>query len=508
MAKALLSVADKTGIVELARALLDHGYELVSTGQTARELRQAGFEVQSVADLIGFPEILGGRVKTLHPVVFAGLLARRELAEHTKELEEHHIEAIDVVAVNLYPFQETVRSSGVTLDDALENIDIGGVSLLRAAAKNYQSVVVLSDPGQYEMVIGALKEKGEVDLAVRRQLAQAAFSSTAVYDSCISQYLKDGAYTMEQEMTLAYEKVQDLRYGENPHQKAAFYRDILTRQGLGNMRQLAGSELSFNNLADADAALNLVVEFTQPAAVAIKHNNPCGVGIGANLAEAFQRAYQSDSVSIYGGIVAFNGEVDAAVSRLLSPIFLEVLLAPSYTEEALRLLMKKKKLRILQLPQLETRADDYEVRRLQGGILWQERDTEREDTSRWETVTQRKPTSEERSALELAWRVVKHVKSNAIVVANNYGTLGVGAGQMNRVTSTRLALEQAGDKAKGAVMASDAMFPFADSLLRASEAGIAAVVQPGGSIRDDEVIHQADEADMAMMFTGRRHFRH
>ena len=508
MPKALLSVADKTGIIELAQVLAAQGYDLVSTGQTARVLREAGLTVQNVAELIGFPEILEGRVKTLHPVVFAGLLARRELTEHLQELQEHSIELIDVVAVNLYPFQATVRSPEATLEDALENIDIGGVSLLRAAAKNYRSVVVLSDPRQYPRVIEALNDEGQVDQDTRRQLAQEAFASTALYDGCISQYLKGSQPAASDELTLVYEKVQDLRYGENPHQTGAFYRDMLTTRGLGNMSQLSGQALSYNNLADADAALNLVVEFTEPAAVAIKHNNPCGVGMGCDLKEAFQRAYDSDPVSIYGGIVAFNGEVDEGVARLLSPIFLEVLLAPAYTQEALELLKKKKKLRILHLPDMQPASGDYEVRRLQGGILWQERDTGREDISDWETVTQREPTQEEMGALELAWRVVKHVKSNAIVVANNYRTLGVGAGQMNRVNSTRLALEGAGELAKGAVMASDAMFPFPDSLVHAARAGIAAVVQPGGSIRDEEVIAEANAVGMAMLFTGRRHFRH
>lgn len=506
---ALLSVANKTGVVELARGLQALGYRLVSTGGTAAALAAAGLPITGVSELTGFPELLDGRVKTLHPSIYAGILARRDVAAHRAELSEQGLSTIDLVAVNLYPFKHTVSRAGATLDEAIENIDIGGVTLLRAAAKNYQDVIVMADPAQYSMVLGRLQATGEVPADVRRELAWRAFAHTAAYDAYIARYLSAGEREdrFPDDLVLLYEKVQNLRYGENPHQAGAFYRDAFSRAGLAGATQLGGLPLSYNNLADADAALGLVREFEVPAAVAIKHHNPSGVGIGPDLATAFARARDCDPVSIYGGIVAVNRVLDRATALLMAPIFLEVVLAPAYAPEACEVLAKKRNLRLLEVP-VEPPGPEYDLRRVCGGVLWQDRDTGADDRSAWKIVTHRSPTSEELAALRLAWTVAKHTKSNAIVVATPEMTLGVGAGQMNRVTSARLATAQAGERARGAAMASDAMIPFPDTVEVAAGAGIAALIQPGGSLRDQEVIELADVAGMAMVFTGRRHFRH
>lgn len=509
MKKALISVSDKTGVVDFARGLVTLGYSIVSTGGTAQTLAQAGLPVTSVSQLTGFPEVLGGRVKTLHPVIYAGLLARRDDPGHMQELSQHGIEGIDLVAVNLYPFAKTVASPGVTLADAIENIDIGGVSLLRAAAKNHSSVTVVCDPARYPEVLGYLRQ-GELPHGIRLELARQAFAHTAAYDGYIATYLGSVASApplLPSTLVHVYEKVQDLRYGENPHQSAAFYRDALACSGLAAFRQLAGIPLSYNNIADADAALGAVQEFRVPAAVAVKHANPCGVGTGPDVVTAFARARDGDPVSIFGGIVAVNRQVDEELARLMVPIFLDVAIAPGFTPGALDLLAKKTKLRLLEGPVAHP-APGYDLKRVIGGVLVQDRDVVEDDPGTWRTVSKRPPTDQDVAAMLMAWKVAKHVKSNAIVVAEAGATLGIGAGQMNRVNSTRLALEQAGKRARGAALASDAMFPFADSVELAAKAGISAIVQPGGSVRDREVIDAVDAAGMAMVFTGRRHFRH
>lgn len=509
MKTALISVFDKTGVVEFARGLADLGYRLLSTGGTAAALTEAGLPVLAISELTGFPEVLDGRVKTLHPAIFAGILGRRDHPPHREELARHGLPGIDLVAVNLYPFAQVSSRSGVTWEEAVEKIDVGGVALLRAAAKNHESVIVVHDPVQYPGVLDALR-RGDVPAIDRRELGRQAFAHTAAYDGCIAAYLGRAEGVDELfpgTLVQIYEKVQDLRYGENPHQAGAFYRSAPERTGLAALEQLAGIPLSYNNLADADAALRALWEFTEPAAVVVKHANPCGVAVGPDAATAFTRAKDADPVSIFGGIVAVNRPVDEELAALMAPIFLEVVIAPRFLPAAREMFVRKTKLRLLEGPVVRGAAA-RECRSVVGGVLVQERDVTEDEPASWRTATRRAPSGPELAALLMAWRVVKHVKSNAIVVATAEATLGVGAGQMNRVNSTRLALEQAGPRAAGAALASDAMFPFADSVELAARAGIAAIVQPGGSVRDPEVIAACDAAGLAMVFTGRRHFRH
>ena len=509
--KALLSVYDKTGITDFARELVALGYDLVSTGATHRELSQAGLAVQQVADLTGSPEMLGGRVKTLHPKVHGGILARRNLADDMAELASHGIDTIDLVAGNLYPFQQTVSRPDVTLDDALENIDIGGPTMVRAAAKNFPHVVVVVDPADYPWVIERLRDTEGLSTHQRQALARKAFQHVALYDTAVSAYLGRSAESpFTHELTIGLEKLFDLRYGENPHQQAALYALSSTSGGLAGARQLHGKELSYNNLLDADGAWTTVADFAEPAVAVVKHTNPCGLAIHDDMAEAYRRAYNGDPVSAFGGIVAFNRPVTAAAAEAMGSIFYEVVIAPDYQPDALELLQKKKNLRVLVVGnQDQAGSDGYlKVQQISGGLLVQTPDNPREDSATWRTVTQRKPTVYELQDLAFAWKAVKHIKSNAIVLAKERTLLGMGAGQPNRVISVQLAAQAAGEGAQGSFLASDAFFPFADSIEAAAKAGVTAIVQPGGSIRDQEVIEAADRLGLVMLFTGIRHFRH
>lgn len=513
--KAIISVSDKTGVTELARDLAELGWEIYSTGGTQKALTSSGIEVKTITELTGFPEILDGRVKTLHPIIYAGILARRDKPEHMQELERQNIDTIDLVAVNLYPFLETVTQAGVTLEEALENIDIGGPSLLRACAKNFPHVIVLTDPADYSLVTEGLRQ-GEISLETRRRLAQKAFQHTALYDSAISRYLRQGEDGFPEELTLGLTKRYDLRYGENPHQKASFYAELGVEHnmysGITHSEKLGGKELSFNNILDADAAWGAVCDFAEPTVAVVKHTNPCGLACHSDILEAYRLAYEGDPISAFGGIVATNRPVTQAMAQAIVETFYEIVIAPDFEDEALKLLKERKNLRILRTklppdyPEKLPQGLDY--RYVVGGMLVQDRDISSQTRTQMQVVTKREPTEEEWTDLLFSWKAVKHIKSNAIVIAKNKALLGMGAGQPNRVTSVVLARVRAGEKAKGAVMASDAMFPFPDSIHEAAKAGVSAVIQPGGSIRDQESIDAADEYNMTMVFTGVRHFRH
>ncbi len=508
--RALISVSDKTGVVEFARKLHSAGVSLISTGGTMKALKEAGIPVTYVSDVTGFPEIMDGRVKTLHPYIHGGILAIRDDAAHQRAMEEHHIGAIDLVVVNLYPFRQTIAKANVTLAEAIENIDIGGPAMIRAAAKNFRYVTVVVDPSRYDAVASSIAASGSVPDDLRMELAKEAFCHTAAYDACISRYLAKelGEGDFPQNVPLTLEKVQDLRYGENPHQGAAFYREAGAKGGVANAKQLHGKELSFNNIVDIEASYNLVAEFTAPAAAIIKHTNPCGTGIGATISEAYKKAYESDPLSAFGGIVALNREVDAETAAEIKKIFVEVVIAPGFAEDAFQILAEKKNIRLMTLPLPNLQEDRMDMKRVSGGMLLQSADIADTARENMRVVTKRQPTEEEWRQLLFAWKVVKHVKSNAIVVAGGGQTYGVGAGQMNRVGSAKIAFEQAGDKSKGAVLSSDAFFPFRDTIDECGKAGITAVIQPGGSIRDQESIDAANEHNIAMVFTAMRHFRH
>ena len=509
--RALISVSDKTGVVEFARQLADLGVELLSTGGTKSLLQNEGIPVKSVSDVTGFPEILDGRVKTLHPAIHSGLLAVRTSAEHQAQMESLGLGYIDFVVVNLYPFQQTIAKPDVTWEDAIENIDIGGPTMLRSAAKNHEFVTVVVDASDYAEVIEQLQAEGEVSLATKRRLAAKVFRHTAAYDALISDYLsKQTGEPLPERLTVTYEKVQDLRYGENPHQTAAFYRKPLAPAGnITTAEQLHGKELSYNNIGDANAALQIVREFTEPAVVAVKHMNPCGVGIGATIEEAYIKAYEADPTSIFGGIVAANRTIDGATAQRLHEIFLEIIIAPDFTAEALEILSKKKNIRLLKLGQAPSALQaTFAVTSVDGGMLVQENDTKQLADEDLKVVTDRQPTAEEMKQLLFAWKVVKHVKSNAIVLVNDDMTVGIGAGQMNRVGAAKIAIEQAATKSKGAVLSSDAFFPMNDTVQLAAAAGVTAIIQPGGSIKDQDSIDLANEKGIAMIFTGVRHFKH
>lgn len=504
--RALLSVTDKTGVVEFARGLQGLGWELVSTGATARALQEAGLPVIPVQELTGFPELLDGRVKTLHPAVHAAILARPR-AEDAAELERFGIQPIDLVACNLYRFEEAARAS-FSWDELVEHVDVGGVALLRAAAKNASRVAVLTEPSQYPEALAFLRERGEVPEEVRRRWAALAFLHTAYYDALIAQVLsaRTGLETFPDRLVRAWRKVRELRYGENPHQRAAVYRDPLGSEGsLAAVESLGGKELSYNNLLDAHAAWALVCEFTEPAAVVVKHTNPCGCATHPTLAGAVAGALRGDPTSAFGGIVACNRPVDHNSAAALKETFLEVVVAPGFEPEALEVLRKKRNLRLL-TP--KGAGLQVELRSLQGGMLVQEPDRAGWDPEQLRVVTRRAPTEEQWRSLRFAWTVCKHTKSNAIVLARGTEVVGVGAGQMSRVDSVRMAVWKAGDRAQGAVLASDAFFPFPDGVEEAARAGVVALVQPGGSVRDEEVVSAADRAGCAMVFTGVRHFRH
>jgi len=508
--RALISVSNKEGIIPFAKQLAELGVDIISTGGTKRALEEAGVPVISISDVTGFPEILDGRVKTLHPAIHGGILAVRSDERHQAALKEHGIRPIDLVVVNLYPFQQTIAKPDVTLAEAIENIDIGGPTMVRAAAKNYADVAIVVDPADYPMVIEELKTTGSIQAKTRQQLAAKAFRHTAAYDAMIAEYLTGlTGEEYPETLTVTYTKKQSLRYGENPHQSAAFYAKPLGAAfSIAKAAQLHGKELSYNNINDANAAINLIREFQKPAAAAIKHMNPCGVGVGATLLEAFTKAYEADPVSIFGGIVAVNREVDKETAERMHDIFLEIVIAPSFSDEALAILTKKKNIRLLTLDFAAPDVKEKTLVSVNGGLLVQEADKYTLEDAEWNVVTKREPTEAEREQLRFAWKVVKHVKSNAIVLAKNGMTVGVGAGQMNRVGAANIAIEQAGEQAVGAVLASDAFFPMDDTVEAAAKAGITAIIQPGGSIRDADSIRKADEYGVAMVFTGVRHFKH
>ncbi len=510
--RALLSVSDKTGIVELARELTAFGFEIISTGGTARVLRDDGVAVIEAAEVTGSPEILGGRVKTLHPYIHGAILARTDLEEQKRELNELGIIPIELVVVNLYPFEETIAREGIAHDEALENIDIGGPAMLRAAAKNHSRVAVVVNPARYGELIDEIKQSGAVGSETRFRLAAEAFAHTAAYDAAIAAYFKTFPETETElypdRLSISLNKVQDLRYGENPQQEAAFYAFTGLREGFAAAKQLQGKELSFNNLNDLNAAWELVVEFDQPTAVAVKHTNPCGVGSAPTLFEAYGLAYEADPVSIFGGVLALNRPVGAATAREMEKIFLEVIAAPQFTESALEILKHKKDIRLLEIDTAVSGKGKIDLKKIAGGVLIQAADLEPVDVSKGRVVTEREPAAEEWDALNFAQKVVKHVRSNAIVIAGNGRTYGIGAGQMNRIGAARIALSQAGTRAKGAVLGSDAFFPFPDIVDEAAKAGIKAIVQPGGSLRDDQSIRLCNRLGLAMVFTGRRYFKH
>ncbi len=518
--RALLSVSDKTGLVEFAKALADFGVQLISTGGTRKALCEAGLKVLEVAEVTGFPEMLDGRVKTLHPRIHGGILAIRDNPEHQAKLREHKIEPIDLVVCNLYPFEATLAKPTSTHEDIVENIDIGGPSMVRAAAKNYHDVAIVTTPGQYAAIIEEMKANaGALRLTTRETLAAAAYAHTAAYDHAIAGYFaKRLGQPQEwpQRLDLSFQKKQGLRYGENPHQQAAFYIEPGVRHAcVATAEILHGKELSYNNFLDLDSALNLVRDFPQPAAVVVKHNNPCGAAIGAALVEAFTKAYEGDPVSAFGGILGFNREVDEATAMQITEPnrFIECIIAPGYSTKALEIIttrpMWKKSVRLLKTgPMQATASVRTDYRRVDGGLLAQTGDVLGDEIGKAKVMSLRMPTDGEKTDLALAWTVAKHVKSNAIVLAKGGMVVGVGAGQMSRIDSTYLAARKAGDRAKGSVLASDAFFPFRDNVDMAAQFGVTAIVQPGGSVRDQESIAACDEHKMALLFTGVRHFRH
>ncbi|MFW6105549.1 MAG: bifunctional phosphoribosylaminoimidazolecarboxamide formyltransferase/IMP cyclohydrolase [Chloroflexota bacterium] len=509
--RAIISVSDKSGVVDFARGLKELGIDIFSTGGTKKALEAAEIKIYSVSELTGFPEILDGRVKTLHPAVHGGLLARRDLPRHLSELTQNHIEPIDMVVVNLYPFVETVSKTGVSLDEALENIDIGGPSMLRSAAKNFPSVLVIVDPSDYDTILQKLSQ-GNIDSKYRKRLAQKAFQHVALYDTAIAQYLNEEAFP--EETTIALKKCYNLRYGENPHQQAAFYleQNVRRRQdGLASLEQLGGPEISFNNLLDLDAALNVLSDFTAPTIAIMKHTNSCGLAFHNDLAEAYRRALTGDPVASFGGIVASNRSIDLATAREIDKHHFDAIVAPEYDKEALELLGKKQSLRLVKvaLYRYPSSSESYfDFRYIRGGFLAQSPDLLTEAELQPRTVSKRQPSDTESSDLLFAWKAVKCVKSNAIVIARDKTLLGMGAGQPSRVVSVELALKRAGDRSKNSVLASDAFFPFTDGPELAIKGGVTAIIQPGGSVRDKEVIDLADKYNVAMVFTGVRHFRH
>ncbi|MHB1392335.1 MAG: bifunctional phosphoribosylaminoimidazolecarboxamide formyltransferase/IMP cyclohydrolase [Clostridia bacterium] len=510
--RALISVSDKTGIVDFAKELVKLGIEIISTGGTAIAFEEEGIKVIGISEITGYPECLDGRVKTLHPNIHGGLLAVRDNEVHMNKLRELGIETIDIVVVNLYPFRKTIEKEGVEHHEAIENIDIGGPSMLRAAAKNYKYVTVIVNPSDYQKVLEEINDKGNTTEATRFELAAKVFSHTASYDTLIGNYLWDkaGLPKYPETVTMTFEKVQELRYGENPHQAAAYYREMKAVSGsIATAVQLHGKELSFNNINDANAALETLKEFDEPAAVAVKHANPCGVGVGSSLYEAYTKAYEGDPISIFGGIIALNREVDEKTASEIGKIFVEIVIAPSYSEEALGILKSKKNIRIMQLEDICRKPkSDMDIKKVGGGLLVQDADWQDFTMADIKNVTDKKPTEKEMKDMLFAWKVVKHVKSNAIVVAKDGMTLGIGPGQTNRIWSANMSLERSGEKAKGAVIASDAFFPFGDVVTVAAKAGILAIIQPGGSLRDQESIDECNKNNISMIFTGMRHFKH
>lgn len=515
--KALISVSDKTGVVEFAKGLVALGWEILSTSGTMKLLKKSGVPVTSVSDVTGFPEICDGRVKTLHPKIHGALLARRDIPEHMKELKDNDIETIDLVCVNLYPFRETIAKPDVTMEDAVEHIDIGGPSMLRSSAKNWESVTVVCNPADYETVLSEIKAGGNTTRETRLKLSAKAYTHTAEYDMAISTYMRAQA-GLPEKLFLEYDLKQELRYGENPHQEAKFFASTVKEPfSLATAEQLNGKELSYNNIQDANATLNIAREFDEPFCVGVKHMNPCGSATGKTIAEAWKKAYEADKTSIFGGIVAANREIDLETAQMLKPIFLEIVMAPSFAPDALELLCTKKNLRVLKVDMSKDNTVRKQYVSMNGGMLVQDRDINTKPVAADQCVTELKPTVEQLADMEFAWKIVKHVKSNAIVVAKGGMTYGVGAGQMNRIGSAEIALKQAQNTLKeegkdimteGLVLASDGFFPFNDCVALAAEYGIKAIVQPGGSIRDEDSIKLANEKGITMLFTGERHFKH
>ena len=508
--RALVSVSDKTGLVEFVRGLVDLGWEIIATGGTQKLLESSGVKTTGISEVTGFPEILDGRVKTLHPKVHGGILARRELPEHMATIKENGIQTIDLVCVNLYPFRQTISKEGVTLEEAIENIDIGGPSMVRSAAKNWKDVTIVCDPADYGKVLGELRENGSTKPETRLQLSAKAYTHTAEYDACIATYMRKAA-GLNEKLFLEYDLKQPLRYGENPHQQASFYAaPEPVPYSLASARQIQGKELSYNNIQDANAALNVVRDFSDPFCVALKHMNPCGAAVGKTIEEAWQAAYEADKVSIYGGIVAVNRELTADIAAAMKPIFLEIVIAPSFSPEALEILSSKKNLRVLEVDMTPSEAPVPQYVGVTGGLLVQQLDTQTETLDPSQCVTKVKPAPALMDDLQFGWNIVKHVKSNAIAVVRDGHTIGIGAGQTNRVGSAHIALEQAREAGftEGLVLASDGFLPFADTVELAARYGVTAIVQPGGSIRDEESVVKADELGICMIFTGVRHFKH
>ncbi|MBD3296120.1 MAG: bifunctional phosphoribosylaminoimidazolecarboxamide formyltransferase/IMP cyclohydrolase [Candidatus Omnitrophica bacterium] len=514
--RALVSVSDKTGLDRLIKLLDDMGVEIISTGGTYKKIKAMGVEAVEISGYTGFPEMMNGRVKTLHPKIHGGLLALRDNSEHMEQAERQGISMIDMVVVNLYPFEETIAKENVTLEEAIENIDIGGPSMLRSAAKNYRSVAVVSCPSQYDEVIRELRgNDGEISLEMSRELALKVFRKTARYDRSISKYLAGATNTPERfpvDMDIQLEKVRPLRYGENPHQKAAFYREPASKNsGIAGACQHQGKELSFNNILDLSAALNMVKDFDEPAVSVVKHNNPCGAASGDTLKKAYIDALDCDRLSAFGSIMGFNGKVDGDLASVIleEASFVECVIAPGYDDNALEVFSAKKNLRVLSAPEaFEDAAAEPDIKKIAGGALVQDADTGTVDRTSLEIPTAKKPTEEQMRSLLFGWKVVKHVKSNAIVLCRDTRTVGIGAGQMSRVDSVIISVRKAAERAKNSVMASDAFFPVPDSIEKAHEAGISAIIQPGGSIRDGEVIEACDRLGIPMVLTGMRHFRH
>ena len=508
--RALVSVSDKTGLVDFVKGLVDLGWEIIATGGTQKLLEKEGVKTIGISEVTGFPEILDGRVKTLHPKVHGGILARRDVPAHMETLKENEVETIDLVCVNLYPFRQTIAKEGVTLEDAIENIDIGGPSMVRSAAKNWRDVTIVCNPADYDTVLAELREKGTTTHETRLKLSAKAYTHTAEYDACIATYMRKQA-GLNEKLFLEYDLKQPLRYGENPHQSANFYAALEPSPfSLAFATQIQGKELSYNNIQDANAALNVLRDFKEPFCVALKHMNPCGAAVGKTIEEAWQAAYEADKVSIYGGIVGVNRELTAEVARGMKPIFLEIVIAPSFTPEALEILSTKKNLRVMQVDMNYDGSPVPQYVSVNGGLLAQQLDTQVEEVSMDMCVTKVKPTEAQMADLNFGWKIVKHVKSNAICVVRDGHTIGVGAGQTNRVGSAEIALEEAkaAGFTEGLILSSDGFLPFDDTVALAAKYGVTAIVQPGGSIRDADAIAKADELGIAMLFTGVRHFKH
>lgn len=510
MKRALISVFDKEGIIGFASELKNLGWEIISTGGTSKILKESGIEVLDVEEVTKFPEILNGRVKTLNPYIHGGLLYKRKDPSHMKTIEDMDIYPIDMVVNNLYPFEETIKKQGITQEDIIENIDIGGPSMIRAGAKNYEDVAVIIDPKDYELVLDELKNSGETSLSTRRYLARKVFNYTAYYDTLISNYFnKIEEVQFPDKLTLAYKSKKDLRYGENPHQEAAFYKEVGKTDGtIADATQLHGKELSFNNINDANGAIEVLKEFEEPTVVAVKHANPCGIGSGEDLLEAYEKAYESDKISIFGGIIATNREINEKLAERINELFIEIVIAPTFTEKSLEILAKKKNIRVLQINNILDKSYlELDLKKIMGGLLIQDR-----DNMLWgeelTVVTKRKPTEEEMADLLFAWRAVKNMKSNSVVIVKDKATTGIGLGEVNRIWAVENAIERGGDKVDGSVLASDGFFPFKDSIEVLAKAKISAIIQPGGSLKDSEVIEEADKHGMTMIFTGIRHFKH